>query len=199
MSNFWIETYTHKKFDYLEYIEEDICIEDIAHALSNLSRFTGHTMKFYSVAQHSILVSDLMVLANIENEDKEETNLIGLYGLLHDASEAYLCDLSTPLKQMFPKYKTQEKVLQTAIYSKYLRKYDFKWTNFTELLHAKDVGLALIEANILLNKQLLWPLSYENSKLNPDEVMYTQCWLVDPLSPKEAEQAFINRFIELQE
>lgn len=66
-------------------------IGDIAHALSNQGRFTGHTRFFYSVAQHSVLVSE-------EIEDWGLTLEEQLWGLLHDASEAYLADIPTPLK-----------------------------------------------------------------------------------------------------
>jgi hypothetical protein len=81
----WIQTYTGKKFHPLEPRIENICIEDIAHALANTCRFGGHCL-FYSVAQHSCYVSD-------------ECPTCPLWGLLHDAAEAYLVDLPRPIKQ----------------------------------------------------------------------------------------------------
>lgn len=84
----WIQTYTGKRFDPFD-IEpmRDICIEDIAHALALTNRFTGHTPKPYSVAQHSVLVASLLPPE------------LKLWGLLHDAPEAYFADISRPVKQ----------------------------------------------------------------------------------------------------
>jgi uncharacterized protein len=82
----WIRTYTGKKVNPVHLTPEDICIEDIAHALSNLCRFTGHVRNFYSVAQHSINVS---YFCSPKNK---------LWGLLHDSIEAYINDIASPLK-----------------------------------------------------------------------------------------------------
>src|SRR5574342_1090607 len=83
-----IITYTGRLFWPLSPRLEDINILDICHALSNQTRFTGHTREFYSVAQHSCLVSDLL------------PEKFKLDGLLHDASEAYLMDLARPVKEL---------------------------------------------------------------------------------------------------
>jgi len=81
----------------------DFDIDDIAHGLSHICRFTGHTRKFYSVAQHSVHVSELVPPA------------LRLEALLHDASEAYLGDVSSPLKSMLPTYKDIEHRTEHAI------------------------------------------------------------------------------------
>lgn len=88
---------------------EDIHIEDIAHALSNQCRFSGHVKKFYSVAEHSIKVSYA-----VPKED-------ALWGLLHDASEAYLVDVPSPIKNdLFGKqYREVEDLLMGVICEKY--------------------------------------------------------------------------------
>jgi uncharacterized protein len=83
----WIQTYTGKQFWPLSPLPEDIVIEDIAHALSMQCRFGGHVRTFYSVAQHSVHVSLL-----VEPQ-------YALWGLLHDAAEAYLVDLPRPIKK----------------------------------------------------------------------------------------------------
>lgn len=85
----------------------DININDIAHSLANLCRFTGHTKSFYSVAQHSLLAS-----LNVGAEH-------ALVALMHDAAEAYIGDLAAPLKYMLPAYREVEAGLWDAIAWKY--------------------------------------------------------------------------------
>jgi len=96
-------TYTKKLFDPLEPELKDIEIEDISHSLSLQCRFNGHTNRFYSVAQHCLEVEQLL---NYDNYMNERDILLG--GLLHDASEAYLTDVPTPLKLQLPIYNIVE-------------------------------------------------------------------------------------------
>lgn len=105
----WIQTYTGKQFWPLEPRIEDIDIRDIAHALSNLCRFAGHVEQFYSVAQHSVLVSHIVPPQH------------ALRGLLHDASEAYLIDLPRPIKHaaVMGAYRAAEAHLQGMIYERF--------------------------------------------------------------------------------
>jgi len=102
----YIRTYTGRKFWPLNPQPEDIDIDDIAHALSLVARFTGHTYCFYSVAEHSLYVSTLAVrLAMTAVRDWPASmrvpyaREIALWGLMHDASEAYLCDMPSPIKR----------------------------------------------------------------------------------------------------
>lgn len=83
----WLQTYTGVQFWPLDPRPEEIYIADIAHALSNLCRFSGHCRTFYSVAQHSLIVS------------RSVPKQYALWGLLHDSAEAYLVDLPRPLKR----------------------------------------------------------------------------------------------------
>lgn len=82
----WIQTFTGRAFWPLRPRAEDVRIEDIAHALAMKCRFGGMTRQFYSVAQHSVLVSRIVPPAD------------ALWGLLHDAAEAYLPDVCRPIK-----------------------------------------------------------------------------------------------------
>lgn len=101
----WIATFTGKKFFPFDPRSEDINITDMAHALSNICRFGGHSSSFYPVAQHLVLVS-LMC------PDPWQ-----LWGLMHDGPEAYLVDIPSPLKRMpeFKPYRDAEDNLMNVI------------------------------------------------------------------------------------
>jgi hypothetical protein len=87
----WLETYTGKKFDPFAPRVEDLCLEDIAHSLARLCRFNGHTVEFYSVAQHAAEMS----LQAMEDRLPRE---VCRWCLLHDAAEAYVTDVPRPIK-----------------------------------------------------------------------------------------------------
>lgn len=82
----WMQTYTGRKFEPMTPTLDQFDIQDIAHALSMICRFGGHTKRFYSVAEHSVHVSH-----HCHPDD-------ALAGLLHDAAEAYVGDLIRPIK-----------------------------------------------------------------------------------------------------
>lgn len=92
----WMQTASGREFWPLDPRPEEVYIGDIAHALSNLCRYAGHTRAFYSVAQHSVLVA-----RNLPDE-------LRLWGLLHDAPEAYVVDIPRPLKPFLTGYATIE-------------------------------------------------------------------------------------------
>jgi uncharacterized protein len=102
-----ITTSSGRFFDILKPEEYEYDIEEIATALSNLCRYTGHVNRFYSVAEHSVLVSRIV------------PEHLALAGLLHDASEAFLGDVSSPLKKLLPEYKAIENRVQQAIASSF--------------------------------------------------------------------------------
>lgn len=89
-----------------------VCSEDIAHALSQLCRAAGHFKHFYSVGQHSI---NCMHEAVARGYSKR----VCMACLLHDASEAYLCDIPTPLKEELEDYRGIEEKFQNEIWEKY--------------------------------------------------------------------------------
>jgi hypothetical protein len=102
-SSNWIQTFTGKQFWPTSPRAEDVDIVDIAHALSQKCRYTGHTREFYSVAQHCVIMS--------ENVPPEHA----LWALLHDASEAYLPDVARPVKNEILGFIAIEDQLMTVI------------------------------------------------------------------------------------
>jgi hypothetical protein len=88
----WIETYSGKRFDLLDPKPEQVDLADIAHALARINRFTGHTSRCYNVAEHSIYVQSL-----VSREHPKDIPLLA-HALLHDAAEAYVGDVSAPMK-----------------------------------------------------------------------------------------------------
>ena len=92
----WMQTYARVPFEPLQPVPDQIRIEDIAHALSMICRFGGHSRDFYSVAEHSLLVSYAC--------DPKDA----LAGLLHDAAEAYVGDLIRPIKHLPQLYAYRE-------------------------------------------------------------------------------------------
>lgn len=109
-----IETRSGIGFSPLAPVVPHIRIDDIAHALSNQCRFSGHTRAFYSVAEHSARVAQLLKSWGCDSH-------VQLWGLLHDASEAYLVDIPAPLKCQpeFSAYRDAEARLMQAVCTRF--------------------------------------------------------------------------------
>lgn len=118
---FWIQTYTGRKFFPLQPDPRQLDIRDIARALSMLCRYVGHVSRFYSVAEHSVRVSREVERRLIVEEGYAENDQWTLqcarWGLIHDASEAYMNDVSRPVKIQpeLEGYRKREKRLQRVI------------------------------------------------------------------------------------
>lgn len=108
-----ITTYRKIHMNPLKPKPNDIIIEDIAHAQSLMTRANGHFPEFYSVAQHSIACA-------AEAVARRYSTRVALACLLHDASEAYLSDITRPVKGELPEYRSIEKNMQDAIYLRFL-------------------------------------------------------------------------------
>lgn len=174
----FIQTYTGKKFYPLNPAPETICIEDIAHALSNICRFTGHCNEFYSVAQHSILVSKFCINP--------------MLGLLHDASEAYICDIASPIKQdySFTKYRSIEKNLQNIIY----KKFDIPETR----VYLDTPSLKTVDIRMLKTEYLQFMNQYDDIDWQMDTILPYNIKII-PMQPKEAKEEFLKTFYKYRE
>lgn len=156
----------------------EISIADIAHALSLQCRFTGHVRKFYSVAEHSVHVSRIC--------DPAEA----LWGLLHDASEAYLCDVSRPIKRLpeMAAYRAAEKNLQAAI----MNRFGLAPDEPPSVKHADTIMLG-VEA-----RDLMSPLKHpERWAWCTDLASGTKIRVTRPWTPDQAREKFLARFAEL--
>lgn len=147
----WLETYTNKAFYFSDPRPEMVCLPDIAHALAHTCRFNGHTKRFYSVAEHCVLVSHYVPLHRAAE------------GLLHDAAEAYYGDIPRPLKQAlwvaqdpFTVGETQMdsfKVLEDKLLHIIFEKYGLKWPEPAEVKRI-DNELLVTEYLTLINEDL---------------------------------------------
>lgn len=168
----WIQTYSGRRFCPTNPNPDAIVIQDIAHSLSMQCRFSGHCRKFYSVAQHCVLVSYLCDSAD------------AFWGLLHDASEAYLVDLPRPLKHSgeFNAYKVFEARMQAAICKRF-------GLPEVEPISVKNADKLLLYTEA---RDLMGPLHADwQNEVDPLP------FKIDPLSQQDAKNLFMKRFYEL--
>jgi hypothetical protein len=168
--NTWIETFTGKRFYILSPAEDMINIEDIAHSLSLLCRYNGHCKQFYSVAEHSIRVSELVPVGD------------RLAALLHDAAEAYLSDIPRPLKMYLKDIKSIEDRIQAMIHSAFGIK-----GNEAEIKKADNILLATEARSLMVNTDD-WYLSEEPLSID-----------IIPMESEIAESLFLFRFLKYSE
>lgn len=109
----YITTYSKKPLDPVTAEADEIKLVDIAHALSLMCRANGHFPYFYSVAQHCVNCVK-------EAAARGYSRRVQLGCLLHDASEAYLSDVTRPIKQLLPYYLEVEERLQNVIFDKWI-------------------------------------------------------------------------------
>ena len=114
----WIETYSGVKFYPLKPRADDVRLVDIAHSLSMQCRYNGHTARFYSVAEHSVLLAEY---ALAQGRRAQEVMTV----LLHDASEAYVGDMVRPLKPFMGNFVDAENHIQRVICEKFDLIYPF--------------------------------------------------------------------------
>ena len=164
--NPYVHTWCGHRFYFLDPDPDTVCIEDIAHSLSLQCRFNGHTTEFYSVAQPSLIVADIV---RRETDDPR----LALTGLLHDAPEAYLGDVVSPLKCLLPGYKKFEQVVEKCIADRFSLPHPFP-----KVIHTADVEALKGEFNSLA------PFAHD-----PPAQQLREPWQV--------EHEFINRYKQL--
>ena len=168
----WMQVFTGTAFWPVDPRPDEVALADIAHALSMLCRYGGHTRHFYSVAEHCVLLSHAVAPQH------------ALWALLHDAAEAYLCDLPRPIKRLMPTYNDAETVVLAAI----CERFGLALGIPPEVTDA-DTRILLDERAALMAMPPPSPWGIEH--LEPLGVDI-QCW-----TPSEAEVIFGRRFMEL--
>ena len=170
----WIQTRHRIAFSLESPRVEDVHIHDIAHALAHLCRFNGHTRTFYSVAEHSVRCSYI-----VERE-------FALDALLHDAAEAYVGDVSSPLKHVLGESWI---AVETRVAEVVAEAFGLMWP-MPRCVHHADQRMLATEARDLLGRRLPgWDILAE-----PLEER-----ICETLSPSLAAFNFLNRFLELTE
>lgn len=194
----WIQTYSGKKFFPFRKIEHDnvLSITDIAHSLSMKCRFSGHCKKFYSVAEHSVLCADLVILLQKELKDNgynissKEVFEHSFYALLHDASESIFGDTIKPLKSVLKDVKNEEKTFNNSIIKYFARNF-FSIDGRPNMLYISkyvDNCSLYIEYVSLMDNIYNW--DFPNYVKNKDLIVdHPYCW-----SPKEAKRHFLNKY-----
>lgn len=167
-----IMTVSGRYFDYLTPDTSELSVQDIAHGLSHICRFGGHVREFFSVSQHSVLASYLVPEGD------------ALAALFHDAAEAVLGDVPTPLKRLLPDYAAIEARVEAAIFAKL----GIGWPLPPSVKQADLVMLATERRDLLPEHPVEWPILV-GVQPHPQTIV--------PLSPKAARVQFLGRYAEL--
>ncbi len=180
----WILTRSGRRFDLLAPKADQVCTLDIAHALSQLCRFNGHTSRNYSVAQHSLLVASIVPAEH------------QLAALLHDATEAYVGDMVRPLKLGMREFYAGQSLV--SLYDEVERKV---WLAICEHFHLEaELPACVHEADMIA-------LATERAQLMPEHAGEWECLagvtpLARPLENWTPSRAFLhyhNRLLELMQ
>lgn len=170
----WMQTFSGRVFYPMAPRASDVCIEDIAHALALTCRYNGHCHSFYSVAQHSVIMSRNAMPLHAE------------WALFHDAAEAYVGDMIRPIKcgDIGAEFAPIEEINLIAI----AEHFGLVWP-MPAMIKAADLQMLATEARDLMGGQVR-PWSLEG--IEPLEQV------IVPWTPEEAEDEFLTRFEELR-
>ena len=173
-----MQLYSGRPFFLTDPKVHEVDIRDIAHSLAFQCRFNGHTQKFYSVAQHSVLVSE-----NVPSH-------LALEGLLHDAGETYVTDLAKPVKVIVAgAYTELENVMDQVICEAFELKY--------EDCHTGPVKLADKRMVATERRDLMHPsLNVDWGEIGK-EGFFPFPFKITPIGPEEAEELFLKRYRKL--
>lgn len=167
----WLQTATGKAFWPMDPRADEVDLLDIAHALSNLCRYGGHSTGFYSVAEHSVLVSRIVPPEH------------ALQALLHDATEAYLIDVPRPIKRHLVNYERIEQGLAVVIGEHF----GVELAHLHPAVKKADNDILLAERDQIMAPA---PRDWAITGGKPDV-------MIACMSPKDAKAFFLARYEEL--
>lgn len=178
--------------DILKMSDTDIKLSDIAHSLSNQCRYNGNTQKFYSVAEHSVLLARY---ALSHHKDEMVAKPLARNLLMHDATEAYLGDVVTSIKDMMYEYQVFEEYVAEKIRFKYNLQQDF--LILAQLIKQYDKNILINEAKQCFNNQKI--VDYMLNLAVTDKDMFELKGVeVKFMTPEQAKEAFLQLAKELE-
>ena len=171
----FIQVASGRRFYTFDPREDEIDIETIAHALSHLCRYTGHTSEFYSVGEHSVRVSLACDPAD------------ALWGLLHDASEAFTGDLARPIKRMpeMAAFRAAEDRIMAAV----CRRFGLPPEMPASVRRADEILLATEARDLMAPLDPGWAAWLRDIPALPGRIV--------PWTPGAARAVFVDRFVQL--
>ena len=211
---YWLQTFTGKKIDLINPTREMVDIEDIAHSLSMICRYNGHCRDFYSVAEHSVMVEAMgsQILLRREAErysgrlsapPKPTSEIVqqSLALLLHDAAEAYIGDLTTPLKRGLESVGYDAAFPAPEGRASKIEMLEYRWllaigeafglgdrlAEPSDVMRQADEKVMTVEVPMLFHPvQSCW---WETRNRPRSGEMVIQCW-----TPEKARRQFVSRF-----
>lgn len=195
LSPHMVETFSGRYVDTKNPDPATICIEDIAHALSQICRYGGHCLYPYSVGQHSVFVSERV-------KRQGHPRNIQLAALLHDSPEAFLGDVPRPTKSLFgPTYSRLTHRMEVAIDTALnLKEHDLCWEDFDDpRVKDADNWALFVEAKYLLPSRGInwsgsqldeWGVKYGNL---PSRIITPDYWR-NRQDPEDVEAEFLIRY-----
>lgn len=168
----YIITRSGRHFSFTDISSANFRVSDIATALSNTCRFAGHLKDFYSVAQHSVLCSELVAPE------------FAFEALMHDAAEAYIGDVTAPLKALLPDYRAIEERVDRMI----RKTYGLPEIHSREVKKADLIMLATERRDFGLDDGTPWPIL---------EGVEPASMVIEPLPPHKARVLFLERYSDL--
>jgi len=168
----WITTALRGRFYPLDPTPEEVHLDDIACSLSNLCRYNGHCDRFYSVAEHSVIMANQLK----GNESR--------WALLHDAPEAYIGDMVRPLRSIIPYFSEMDARIMRVI----AKRFGLAGTEIPAPVLALDYAMCSTEKRDLLCGAEVWP------RMPPALPIQIS---LETVPPAQAYGMFLRKFAEL--